>query len=84
MNNHDIPPTRLSVEIERELYEQLKKHVPWGNLKHLISAILEDLVLLFEEHDSRLVIAAILSKDLKLKDILDKYDQPEKNDGEHK
>lgn len=84
MREHNSP-TRLSVEIERELYEKLKKNIPWGSMKHLITAILKDLIKMLEDHDSRLVIAAILSEDLKLRDILDKYEQkPEVEDGEHR
>ncbi len=75
---------RLSVQLSGDLYHKLQEHVPWGLMKPLITTILEDFVHLCEKTDSRILIGAILSKEVGLRDFLNKYEQQEKSDGERR
>lgn len=66
---------RVSIDVSGEMYERLQKHVPWGVMKPLVTTMLEDFLHLCEKRDSRLIIGAILSRDISLKDFLNKYDK---------
>jgi len=68
---------RLAVDIDEELYHKLQKHVPWGTMRHVVIAMLTDFVHLCEKHDSRLIIGAILSEEITLKDFLNKFGDKE-------
>lgn len=63
---------RLSVEISEELQARLQKHIPWGLQSHIVRAILEQLVSLFEEKPALrdLAIAAFISGDMTIIDIM--------------
>lgn len=74
--------SRINVDIEKEVHEGVQKHVPWGTLKHLVNAMLKDFVSLCEKYDSKLVIGAILTEQMTLKDFLNKhYAEKEEEDG---
>lgn len=64
---------RLTVEIDPELHNKIKQQIPWGYLKPIINTVMRDVIRLTEEHDTRLVLGAILSEDITLKDYLKKY-----------
>jgi len=65
---------KIAVSVDKELYDKVQEHIPWGSLKHVVIAMLEDLIHLCEKHDSRLIVGAVLSKDITLKDFLNKFD----------
>jgi hypothetical protein len=67
------PRHRLSIDIDREMHEKLQQHVPWGVMKHLINAMLKDFLHLCEKHDPNIIIGAILSDSITLRDFLNKY-----------
>ena len=66
---------RVSIDVSSEMYDKLQKNVPWGVMKPLVTTMLEDFLYLCEKRDSRLIIGAILSRDISLKDFLNKYDK---------
>lgn len=63
------------MEIEDpELRRDIEKYIPWGSMKPLINMIMKDVIALMKKHDSRIVLGAILSEDIVLKDYLNKID----------
>lgn len=66
---------RLSVDIDEELHTKLQKHVPWGQMRPLMETILGDFIHLCERHGSSIIIGAIISEELTLKEFLNKYDR---------
>ena len=67
-----MPPKyspRLSVELSTEDYEELRRLVPWGFLKHIFVAIVKDVIRLLREH-GHTFIGAVASRDLKLEDYM--------------
>lgn len=62
---------RITFQVDSDLRDKVDKHVPWGQQRVLFETITRSLVDMFEEHDSAIVIGAILSKDVKLTDIVD-------------
>jgi hypothetical protein len=59
---------RLSIEISNEQYNALGRLIPWGVKSELFSAIIDDLIDLLEK-EGEIVIAAVLTKRLKIKDL---------------
>ena len=70
MSNEEWRP-RLSVEITKEQYLKLQNLIPWGVKGALFSALIDSTIELLER-EGEVVIAAILSKQLKAKDILER------------
>lgn len=68
MSSKYIP--RLSVELDEEQYKKLTKYIPWGMQKLLFSAIVDDLIKLFEQGDAELTIAAIIAGIIKPRDLI--------------
>lgn len=68
---------RLSVELSPELYKRLQDCIPWGNIKPVMTTILEQLLDILEALDKRdamLIIGAIISKRVSLLDVLKRGD----------
>ncbi len=59
---------RLSIEITEEQNRKLMNLIPWGAKNALFQAIVEDVISLLETHGT-VVIAAVLSKRLKVSDF---------------
>lgn len=74
---------RISIDVGEELHDKIKTHIPWGLMKPLVVAMLEDFFHLCEQYDSKMLIGAILSEEITLKDFLNKYEKKE-NDGERR
>jgi hypothetical protein len=61
---------RLSVDITEEHKQKLDRHLgDWGRKKEVVFVILEDLFRLFEKHGAEIVIGALVSRAISLKDI---------------
>lgn len=65
--------SRITVDLDDDVYEGLQKHVPWGMRKHLINAMLRDALHLMKEHDSSMIMGAITSGEMTMKEYLNKY-----------
>jgi predicted CopG family antitoxin len=65
---------RLSIEITKDQYLKLQNLVPWGVKGALFSELVDGVIELLEK-EGEVVIAAILSKQLKAKDILEAKDE---------
>lgn len=84
MTEKEHRPPRISVELEDDLHRRLQENVRWGLLKPLINNMLEDFLDLCEGNDSNLVIAAIISDEISLKDIIKRKSKAKRDqDGEH-
>ena len=59
---------RLSIEISEEQNHSLGKLIPWGVKNELFSVIVDDVIELLEKNGS-IVLAAILTKKLKVSDL---------------
>ena len=59
---------RLSIEITEDQASALSRLIPWGTKNELFRAIIEDVISLLEEHGP-IIIAAILTKRLKVGDL---------------
>jgi len=59
---------RLSIEITEDQASALSRLIPWGAKNELFRAIIEDVISLLEEHGA-IIIAAILTKRLKVDDL---------------
>jgi hypothetical protein len=70
---------RISVDVGEDLYNELQKHVPWGTMKHLVIAMLEDFLKLCDKHDSRIIIGAILSDEISLKDFINRMERKDED-----
>lgn len=62
---------RLSFDIDPKLKERLQSKLAWGDFKAIYSVLTEQLVVLMENHDPELVKAGILSKHVKLEQLID-------------
>ena len=63
------PIPRLSIALTEEQYKALYDLIPWGVKNQLFSIIIDDLIRLMQEQGAEMVLAAIFSKQLKLKDF---------------
>ena len=71
--NEPIYRTRLSVEIDPVIKSQLDNLIRWGQLRHVVEAMLLDLVELIREldpADRELVLAGIIGKKFRPRDFL--------------
>ena len=68
---------RLSLEIDEEQYQKLQNLIPWGVKNQIFRVIISDLIEVIEK-EGPLVIAALLSRKVKLSDIV-KGDSNEHN-----
>lgn len=76
MYNDEKNKRRITVEIDDpDLRADIQQLIPWGSMKPLINTIMKDVVALMKKHDSRIVLGAILSEDIVLKDYLGKLEQ---------
>ena len=66
MPNEQRP--RLSIEITEEQNLALQRLIPWGVKNSLFGMIVDDLISMLEKH-GEIVLAAIFSRKLKLKDF---------------
>lgn len=71
MTNID-DPKRIQFEVQKEVKERLVKKLRWGQLTMVYEALTLDLLDLVENHDPYMVVAAIVSKELTLHDIIKK------------
>lgn len=71
--------SRITVDLDDDVYDGLQQYVPWGMRRHLINAMLRDALHLMKEHDRNMVMGAIISGDMTMKDYLNKYG--EEDDG---
>lgn len=60
---------RLSLEIDQEQYQKLQSLIPWGVKNQIFRVIISDLIEVIEK-EGPLVIAALLSRKVKLSDIV--------------
>jgi len=60
---------RLSLEIDPEQYQKLQSLIPWGVKNQIFRVIISDLIEVIEK-EGPLVIAALLSRKIKLSDIV--------------
>jgi len=60
---------RLSLEIDQEQYQKLQSLIPWGVKNQIFRVIISDLIEVIEK-EGPLVIAALLSRKIKLSDIV--------------
>lgn len=60
---------RLTVDITREQQYGLRKHLEFGMQKTLFSLIIDDLLRLFDKHGPGIVIGAMVSRAISLKEI---------------
>ena len=58
---------RLSIELTDEQQVKLLRLIPWGVKNKLFSIIVDDVIRLMEEHGTKF-LAAVLTKDIELKD----------------
>ena len=58
---------RLSIELTDEQQVKLLRLIPWGVKNKLFSIIVDDVIRLMEEHGTKF-LAAVLNKDIELKD----------------
>ena len=68
---------RLSLEIDEDQYQKLQNLIPWGVKNQIFRVIISDLIEVIEK-EGPLVIAALLSRKVKLSDIV-KGDSNEHN-----
>lgn len=61
---------RLSVELDEEQYKKLTKYIPWGMQKLLFSAIVDDLINIFEQGEPEKAIAAIIAGIIKPRELI--------------
>jgi len=62
---------RLSVEIRQDQYDKLERLIPWGMQKHLFEAIVDDLIFMLDDNTNKeLIIGAIITKNVRLWDLL--------------
>lgn len=67
MSSGYIP--KLTVELDEEQYWALKNRLEYGELRPLISAIVDDLVKMIDEHGN-LVVALIAGKKIRPREII--------------
>ncbi len=67
-NNKEYRP-RLSIEISKDLQARLRDKVQWGLCRSLVTILIEDVLQLIEDHGN-IVIAAILDKRIKARNII--------------
>lgn len=69
---------RITFQVDVEIRDELDKYIPWGQQRMIFEAITRDLLGMFRNHDPNLVIAAIISEEVMLTDIVD-YSKHAKN-----
>lgn len=82
--NKHKPRHRTTFEIDSEVHRKLQEYVPWGTMTSLINIMLKDFVQLCERYDPNLILGAILSEEITLKEYLNKYEtlkDEEEDDG---
>lgn len=67
---HDL--ARIQFDVPHELRDRLAKQVNWGEMRLIYETITKDLVHLLETNDPRMVIAAIVSNEINLRDYIRK------------
>ncbi len=67
MSKHYIP--KLTVELEEDQYWRLKNHLGYGELRPLMSAIVDDIIDMIDTHGT-LVIALIAGKQVLPRDVI--------------
>ena len=67
---------RLSIEITKEQYNALQRLIPWGMKGQLFSALVDSMIKLLEDK-GEIVIAAIITKKLKVENLLNMEDPDE-------
>ena len=60
---------RLSIDITNQQADGLRKHVPHGTRKIMFQAIIDDLLRLCEKHGSAVVIGALMTRAISIKDV---------------
>lgn len=61
---------RIQFDVDEEIKHRLDKQLSWGDLKAVYNAITLDLVNLLEHNDTRMVVGAIVSNEVSLKDYI--------------
>lgn len=67
MSKHYIP--KLTIELEEEQYFRLKNHLDYGELRPLMSAIVDDINDLIDEYGN-LIVAIIAGKKVLPREVL--------------
>jgi len=65
---------RLSVEIDQDLKDRLTNLVRWGQLRHVVEALIFDLVELLEglpPHEREIIVATIIAGRIRPKDFIE-------------
>lgn len=70
---------RIQFEIPEEMKRRLSNKLKWGQIKLVYVEMTLDLIKLLEKHDPNMVVAAILSKEMTLKDYVGKKEEEEKD-----
>ena len=64
-------PPRLSIEIEDHQKEKLDEYIPWGVRRRIFSVIIDDLITILEDEETRrIVLGGLLTRNIKLTDFL--------------
>ncbi len=74
---------RLSIEITEEQYNKMNKVIPWGVRSRLFSVIIDDLVDVIEMY-GEMAIAAIITRETNILDILKMYKEVGSEYRQHK
>lgn len=62
---------RIVFDVDSELRDRLQAKLAWGDVKQVYTVFTEQLVELLENHDPQIVKAGIISRNIKLKEIID-------------
>lgn len=71
--------TRVTIKLDGDVYDDLQKMVPWGMRSDILNALLKDALHVMKKGDKNMIMGAILSGDMTMKDYLNKYEGD--NDG---
>lgn len=69
---------RVSFDISDELRNKLQDYIPWGTMRPLLTAMLEDVIRLIDEtgfENRNIIIGAIVSKKITIVDIMKKFNK---------
>jgi len=63
--------SRLSFDIDTDLKDRLRDQLGWGDIKLIYTVLTKQLVELLETHDPEIVKAGIVSKTVRLNQLID-------------
>jgi len=75
MSKHYIP--KLTIELEEEQYFRLKNHLDYGELRPLMSAIVDDINDLIDEYGN-MIVAVVAGKQVKPREVLPSLNKAER------